>query len=97
MSRRVITKVTIDEALASGSKQCVVGERDIVTALAKEYAMERGVRLVSSGAAPEVRAGTGTGTGASAGDAEQVRAAVIAALGHEPAGLGAAIDKVLKG
>ncbi len=93
MSRRVITKVTIDEAPASGSKQCVVGERDIVTALAKEYAMERGVRLVSSGAAPEVPASTG----ASAGDAEQVRAAVIAALGHEPAGLGAAIDKVLKG
>ena len=95
MSRRVITKVTIDEALASGSKQCVVGERDIVTALAKEYAMERGVRLVSSGAAPEAPASTGAGAGA--GDAEQVRAAVIAALGHEPAGLGAAIDKVLKG
>lgn len=46
MSRRVITKVTVDKMIADKQMELILEPSDIVTALAKEYAQQRGVRLV---------------------------------------------------
>lgn len=93
MSRRILTKDSIDELLASGSTEVRLNKGDIVTELAREYAQERGVRLVpaNEGSAPDGAAPVSPGaTGAA------VRKAVVAALGYEPDGLDAAISKALK-
>lgn len=49
MSRRVLTKVTIDQLTADGTRTLQLQEGDIVTMWAKEYAMSRGVTLVPPG------------------------------------------------
>ncbi|MDO5676750.1 MAG: hypothetical protein Q4G35_04480 [Propionibacteriaceae bacterium] len=102
MPRRILTKDTIDELLAAGTTELRLDKGDIVTALAKEYALERGLRLVPAGAdapaaapaAPAAPAAAPTGDAAVTGAA--VRKAVVAALGYEPDGLDAAISKALK-
>lgn len=87
MSRRVLTKVTIDQLTADGTRTLQLQEGDIVTMWAKEYAMSRGVTLVPPAQAGERRC---------APTAEQVRQAVIANLGYAPEPLDVAITNVLK-
>lgn len=102
MSRRVLTKSTIDELLASGQSELQLEATDIVTALAKEYAQQRGLRLVpaANGGAPAAATPGAAPTPQPAlepiPDAAVVRKAVIAAIGHEPADLDAIIARVMK-
>ena len=46
MSRRILTTATVDELLAAGATELRLGPGDIVTALAREYARDKGVRLI---------------------------------------------------
>lgn len=98
MSRRIITAETIDEVLAAGQTQLLLEAGDIVTPLAKDYATERGLALVISEAGNATAASPipAAPTLASPVSAAAVRRAVIAALGHEPAGLDAAIEKAMR-
>lgn len=97
MSRQVLTYADIEKLLASGTSEVLIGPTDIVTALAQDRADEVGLRLVrgevaaqqTAQPAPQKQPGE-------ASPAAQVRAAVIAALGNEPDGLDAAIDRVLQ-
>ena len=101
MSRRVLTKITVDELIASGQTELQLGDGDIVTALAKEYAQQRGLRLVPNGnGAPRAATPGAAPTPDPALEpipvAAIVRKAVIAAVGSEPAGLDAIIARVMK-
>ena len=75
MSRRVLTKITVDELIASGQTELQLGDGDIVTALAKEYAQQRGLRLVPAGNG----GGKGNGSGLSVERPEPAAAPVPAA------------------
>lgn len=86
MSHPIITRTTIDDLLGQGRTELVLEPGTIVTALAREYAHDRGLRLVESGQPQAVGFVT----------PEQVRRAVVAKLGHEPADLTRLIDRVLK-
>lgn len=92
MPRRFITKSEIDDLAEAGIDVLEVGPRDTVTELAREHAQQRGVRIVrvAEGAPP---AADDTLTHAKVRSA--VRSGVIAALGHVPEGLDAALDKVV--
>ena len=94
MGKRVVTKTTIDELLASGARQVVLDPGDIVTALAREYALERGVRIVPAGAAG--CAAPSAADSPTAEDAEAIRRALVAALGYEPEDLAGIIERALK-
>lgn len=106
MPRRILTKDSIDELLAAGTTEVRLGKGDIVTDLAKEYALERGLRLVPGGAAdapnaaPEATQPGGAPTPEPEAEpiptGAAVRKAVVAALGYEPEGLDAAISKALE-
>lgn len=101
MPRRILTKETIDELLASGTTEVRLGKGDIVTDLAKEYALERGLRLVpGNGDAPAATQPGGAPTPEPEAEpiptGAAVRKAVVAALGYEPEGLDSAISKALK-
>ena len=101
MPRRILTKDTIDELLATGVTEVRLEQGDIVTALAKEYALERGLRLVPGGTAAPVATQPGAAPEPAPSVAPipmgaAVRKAVVAALGYEPEGLDAAIAKALK-
>lgn len=97
MGKRVVTKTTIDELLASGARQVVLDPGDIVTALAREYAQERGVRLVPAGAAACAAADVSSaGASSTAEDAEAIRRALVAALGYEPDDLAGIIERALR-
>lgn len=91
MGRNVVTKSTIDDAIAAGRDEVQVAERDIVTALAKEYAQSKGVRLVVGGA-PQVSGSTAPQSGED--DVQRAREAIVRALGYEPEGLERIIRKV---
>ena len=84
MSRPIITRTTIDDLLGQGRTELVLEPGAIVTALAREYAQDRGLRLVES-AQPV----------AAAPSPDQIRSAVVARLGHEPDNLTQTIDRVL--
>ena len=101
MPRRILTKDTIDELLAAGTTELRLDKGDIVTALAKEYALERGLRLDPAGS--DAPAATQPGAAPTPAPEQEpiptgaaVRKAVVAALGYEPDGLDAAISKALK-
>lgn len=101
MPRRVLTKESIDQLLNDHVTEVALQPTDIVTALAKEYAQERGVRLVPAAAGGDEPHQQATGQPPraqvrSAPDPEVVRKAVIAALGHEPAGLVDVIARVMR-
>ncbi|GAA4903907.1 hypothetical protein GCM10025789_23650 [Tessaracoccus lubricantis] len=100
MPRRVLTKDTIDQLLASGTSEIRLTAGDIVTALAKEYALERGLRLVPAHDASPATSARPEPTVTQPPDADgvgiAVREAVVAALGYEPDGLDSAISKALK-
>ncbi len=93
MSRQVITVSTIDKLVGEGNKELQLEPGAIVTALAAEYARERGFRLIPAQAcaAPPTSPGqTETKPTRSA-----IKYAVVAALGEEPPKLDAILDRVL--
>lgn len=103
MSRRIITKSRIEDLLQSGQKSCPLGPRDIVTALAMDYARDVGVRLdrsedspAAADAASPASQGQGAITPGKSFDAEDVYQAVVSVLGREPSELRAIIDRVMK-
>ncbi|HMS38197.1 MAG TPA: hypothetical protein PKA93_13595 [Arachnia sp.] len=88
MSRRILTTATVDELLAAGTTELRLGPGDIVTALAREYARDKGVRLIP-GDAPVAAAGEPS-------TATRIRTAVVNALGYEPDDLDAVIARALR-
>ena len=91
MSRRFFTQSTIAELISGGAGEVQLQPGDVVTDAAKDFALQRGFRIVPAG-------GTAAATAAApSGDlAAQVRQGVVAALGYTPDGLDAAIAGVLK-
>lgn len=91
MPRRILTQASIDALIAAGTTEVVLAPGDIVTALAREYAQDRGVRLIppAGGAAPAASVIPVTSTRAT------IRAEVVKALGYEPDGLDAVIDRAM--
>jgi hypothetical protein len=97
-ARRFITRADVEDAARAG-RPVQLGPRDVITDEAAECARGRGVRveratvahapMASRPAQPATRRADADGLRAA------VRAAVVAELGHEPAGLDAALDKVL--
>ena len=100
MPRRILTKTDIDELLDSGATELRLAPGDIVTALAREYAQERGLTLAQDKDAPAAAKPAAQAASKPEADAPTtgaaVRKAVVAALGYEPDGLDAAISKALK-
>ncbi len=94
MGKRVVTKTTIDEILASGACQVAMAPGDIVTALAREYAQERGVRIVPAGATDCAQPSAASTSNTE--DANAIRVALVAALGYEPDDLAGIIERALK-
>lgn len=107
MGRVVVTVETIDHLIAQGVREHALGASDIVTALAEEYAQDKGVRLYRPGDEVSGSGCDGPTPGASCAnfgadrqsektpDHAAVRTAVIAAVGYEPHGLDALISKVM--
>ena len=74
-----------------------VGRLGEVDALSREYAQERGVRLVPAGAAACAAADVSSaGASSTAEDAEAIRRALVAALGYEPDDLAGIIERALR-
>lgn len=104
--RRFVTRHDVEDAAAAG-RSVVVRGRDVLTDEAAQRAQDLGVRIEretaggSGGGAGRPAAGGGTTPGRAGPPASPdqlrraVRAAVVAELGREPAGLDAAIDRVL--
>jgi hypothetical protein len=104
--RRFITRTDIDALVDRGELTLRVDDHTTVTDLAREHAQQRGVRLVRSvggddgdgGAPAGATIPDGAAAASASGTAEvraAVRSAVIGHLGQVPAGLDAAIDRVL--
>ncbi|MBK7821060.1 MAG: hypothetical protein IPJ61_08280 [Tessaracoccus sp.] len=91
MARRILTTATVDELLAAGTTELRLGPGDIVTALAREYALKKGVRLIP-GDAPAPAAGTAE----EPTTAVRIHTAVVKALGYEPDDLDAIIARALR-
>lgn len=102
--RRFITRHDVEDAAAAG-RPLVVAGRDTLTDEAAQRARDLGVAIERQGApvpegTPSRPASGSASPGADAAASDQqlrraVRAAVVAELGQEPAGLDAAIDRVL--
>ena len=94
--RTFVTRTHVEDAKASG-RTLRVGPRDVVTDEAAQRAADLGVRIEREAAASTTATRAPAPAPAPAADLRRaVRAAVIAELGSEPAGLDAAIDKVLR-
>ena len=107
--RRFLTRHDVEDAAAAG-RALQLAARDVLTDEAAQRARELGVAVQREGGrstrAPSA-AGPAGGAGAAATDGDRgrtgssdqlrraVRAAVVAELGQEPAGLDDAIDRVL--
>lgn len=100
MGRPILSASDIDQAIAAGQKQVVVPPDAIVTQLAREYAQEKDVALIDGRPEEGGQAIKPAGlppAGEIALQHSRVKAAVIAELGAEPAGLDAAIARILEG
>ncbi|MGA4668794.1 hypothetical protein ACPCG0_03190 [Propionibacteriaceae bacterium Y1923] len=98
MARQIITADAIHQAAAGGSTEIQLEADAIVTDAARELAESKSVRLVRPGGDADTGRGSGAAPASSEGpgDRQQVRQAVIAALGGEvPAGLDAAISRAI--
>lgn len=97
--RRFVTRHDVEDAAAAGRPVQLRG-RDVLTDEAAQRAMDLGVAVEregvpgSIGSAPSSRRSSGSGTTEELKHA--VRVAVVAELGTEPAGLDAAIERVLR-
>ena len=97
MGRKVITKATVTEMLEAGQREYQLTDSDIVTALGKEYAQERGLRLIPAGSAPAAAAASTAAAQAGAeATAAEIRRRIVEALGYEPEGLDGAIRRGLQ-
>lgn len=101
--RRFVTRTDVEDAAAAG-RPVRLGGRDVLTHEAAQRARDLGVAVEREGAGRPAAAPAVRPTVAPAPHPVQardlraaVRSAVIAELGHEPAGLDAAIDRVLAG
>lgn len=98
--RRFITRHDVEDVATEGRPLVVTG-RDTLTDEAAQRARDLGVVIErQDGRARPGRPSDVAPQGAAAGASEDqlrraVRAAVVAELGHEPAGLDAALDRVL--
>lgn len=94
-TRRFLTRADVEDAAKSG-RSLQLGARDVITDEAAGRARDLGVALTRT---PGAQTGRPTGAHFTAADPaalrRAVRAAVISELGTEPAGLDAALDKVL--
>jgi hypothetical protein len=98
MPRRFITTREVDQLADEGATELRVDGDTTVTDLARERARDRGIAIVRTEAAPGGGAGPGAVAPADRGRVRaEVRAAVIARLGTEPAQLDRVIDRVLDG
>ncbi len=101
--KRFITARDVDELLAQGKKELLVDLDTVVTDVGRERALERGLRIVKSGDAPEGAAPAGGSSSAApapaAGNkaelAEIIRKSVVAYLGRSPDNIDTVISKVL--
>ena len=98
--RRFITRHDVEDAAAAGRAVQVRG-RDVLTDEAAQRAMDLGVAVEREGtssrpAGAPPSPGGGSGPASTEDLRRAVRAAVVAELGTEPAGLDAAIDRVLQ-
>ncbi len=100
--RRFITRHHVEDAVRSGTP-IVVGARDVVTDEAAQRAEDLGVRIErekTPAPAPARAPRTAPAADAAPPTSEDLRtavhSAVVAELGHEPEGLAAVIDKVLR-
>jgi hypothetical protein len=87
--RRFVTRHDVEDAAAQG-RAIDLGERDVLTAEAAQRARDLGVRVGSPGTGPR------PGSGSDPDLRRAVRAAVVAELGREPAGLDEVVDRVLR-
>lgn len=99
--RRFLTRTDVEDAAAAG-RPLRLGARDVLTHEAAQRARDLGVAVERDGAARPAASASATPARAAAAATPTdlrtaVRSAVIAELGHEPAGLDAAIDRVLAG
>ena len=97
-SRRFITRLHVEDAATTGQPIKVTG-RDVVTDEAAQRAEDLGVRIErEKPGAPSARsAGPSPAAPAAPADVRKaVHSAVVAELGMEPAGLAAAIDRVME-
>lgn len=102
-ARRFITRADVEDAARAG-RPVQLGPRDVITDEAAQCARDRGVRVERTRAEqtattrPPADRGPARSGAIRADDGAlraAVRAAVVAELGREPAGLDAALDKVL--
>ncbi len=98
--RRFLTRHDVEDAAAAGRPVQLRG-RDVLTDEAAQRAMDLGVAIEREGGqgstkrAPASRPSS-TATGSTDDLKRAVRVAVVAELGTEPAGLDAAIERVLQ-
>lgn len=111
MSRQIITKEHVQEALSEGRNELHLGARDIITSVALEAAEQQGMRIIRTDEPERTPQPTAASPGAAPGPtqtppspvhegsptAPEIKKAVINQLGQEPDGLDAIIAKVLKG
>lgn len=98
--RRFVTRHDVDDAAAAGRPVQLRG-RDVLTDEAAQRAMDLGVAVEREGRPGSTRVAASSspdrGDSGSAEDLKRaVRTAVVAELGTEPAGLDAAIERVLQ-
>ncbi|MDO5092122.1 MAG: hypothetical protein Q4D79_01675 [Propionibacteriaceae bacterium] len=94
MTRRLVSASTIEELQVAGRSELRLAPGDVITPLARDRAQELGLDLVVSTALGERTAREPALADPTPTD---VRAAVIAALGYEPADLDQVIAKVWQG
>jgi hypothetical protein len=104
MQRQFITKTDIDAMADAGQQVLEIDDCATVTDLARDQAMQRGVRIVRRAGETRAAAPSGPTSGPSAAPEPvadgadlraRVRALVIARLGGTPEGLDAVIDRAV--
>lgn len=100
MARQIITQDQITQLLAEGADELRVDADAIVTDVAAELARDRGLRIIRGtdplAAAPTAEGPSAAGEPVAQPRRDDVRRAVVAALGTEPEQLDAVLDRVLR-
>lgn len=102
MAKSFLTRSTIEDMIAEGRTEYRLGPDDVVTHHARDHARSKGFQLVpadDAGAPSNGPSATQQTTPATSSPVsrQQLRAAVIAALGRVPDGLDEVIDRAMKG
>lgn len=97
MARQIITTADVREYADAGCTELRFQPTDIVTDAAAEFAQQRGIRIIRlTGAELDAVAPGPQPEQAPARTAEQIKQAVIQALGKEPENLDQIVAKVLR-